>query len=49
MMAMKQGAIYTIRAQLNRRVRVWVVLGRLGKSIVVAVKGIRRKKGTPGS
>src|SRR5712671_470925 len=32
------------KSAVNRRVGVWVVLGRLGKSIVVAAKGIEEEK-----
>src|SRR5712671_2014739 len=32
------------KSAVNRRVGVWVVLGRLGKSIVVAAKGIEKEK-----
>ena len=32
------------KSAVNRRVGVWVVLGRLGKSIVAAAKGIEEEK-----
>src|SRR5712672_3740034 len=32
------------KSAVNRRVRVWAVLGRLGKSIIVAAKGTEEEK-----